>query len=48
MSSNRVAATEVQRGAVTAVGSYAVGNNGEYFAGSRLGVLADRRSAVGS
>lgn len=35
MSSNRVVAAEVQRGTVTAVGSYAVGNNGEYFAVSR-------------
>ena len=35
MSSNRVAADDVPPGTVTGVGSYAVGNNGEYFAVSR-------------
>jgi nitrite reductase/ring-hydroxylating ferredoxin subunit len=35
MSSSRVAASDVPPGTVTASGSYALGNNGEYFAVSR-------------
>lgn len=35
MSSSRVAAADVPPGTVTASGSYAVGNNGDYFAVSR-------------
>ncbi len=35
MSSKRIAAAEVPAGSVTAVGDYAVGNNGQYFAVGR-------------
>jgi nitrite reductase/ring-hydroxylating ferredoxin subunit len=35
MSSNRVAIADVPPGTVTGLGSYAVGNNGDYFAVSR-------------